>query len=128
MKTTVRRRTAPRVWQTEDEANVLAHQISGHRDTIAVVPSMPQERIQECIVEETMDVFVSQVMKEGVKLIPQDKVQNCTVGKSLQCQFQGFARKLGRVIQPIHQKRISDRVTEQIVDVAVPQIRNKSSK
>ena len=73
--------------QTEDEAKALTHQISGHRDAIAdnkdqlsntAIPSMPQERIQELIVEETTDVFVPQVMKEAVQLFLQDNLQNCT--------------------------------------------------
>ena len=41
--------------------------------------SSTRTRIQKRIVEETIDVDVSQVMKEAVKLVPQDKVQKCTV-------------------------------------------------
>ena len=50
------------------------------------VPSMPRERIQECIVEEIIEVAVSRVMEkniEGVRPIPQERVQSSTVEQSV---------------------------------------------
>ena len=50
------------------------------------VPSMPRERIQECIVEEIIDVAVSRVMEkiiEGMRPIPQERVQSSTVEQSV---------------------------------------------
>ena len=48
------------------------------------VPSMPRERIQECIVEEIIEVAESRVMEkniEGVRPIPQERVQTSTVAQ-----------------------------------------------
>ena len=107
-----------------DEAEALTHQISGHRDAIAdykdqlsntAIPSMPQERFQERIVEETTDVFVPQVMKEAVKLIPQDNLQNCTVEQIVAVPVPRIPEKTGEVIQLIQQESISDRVVEHII-------------
>ena len=74
--------------QTEVEDKALALQISAHwtadcMDQLSntAVVSMPQERIQERIDEETMDVPVSQMMEEAVKPIPHDQVQKRTVEK-----------------------------------------------
>ena len=48
---------------------------------LEVIQSGPQERLQECVVEEFMDVFVSPAMEEKddlVKTFPQERVQNPT--------------------------------------------------
>ena len=50
-------------------------------EIVEVIQLVPQERVQERIVEETIDVPVPQGMKEIVeawKYIPQEHVQNCT--------------------------------------------------
>ena len=83
--------------QTEDKT--LTRHISCHRNAIAdykdqlsntAIPSMPHERIKERIVEETIDVFVPQVMKEPVKL------RTAQWSKSLRHRSHEFRRKLGR--------------------------------
>ena len=85
--------------QTEDEAKVLGHQVSGHRDATAEYKdqlSNTDARIERTV-EETIDVPTPQVMKEtveDVKLNPQEKVQNCTLEQT------------GEVIQLIPQGRI----------------------
>ena len=67
------------------------------------MPSMPRERIQECIVEEIIQVAVSRVMEkiiEGVRPIPQERVQNSTVEQSVDAsdsQLQeGIAQQIDR--------------------------------
>ena len=53
---------------------------------VEAIPSMPQERTQERIVEETMEVLVSRVMEEtvdAVKHVPQARVQRNTVERSV---------------------------------------------
>ena len=70
--------------QMKNEAKVLAHRISGHRDAIADYKdqrSNAHARIER-IAEEIIDVLIPQVMEEtveAVKLILQDKVRKCTV-------------------------------------------------
>ena len=63
-------------WVTEVES--VATQPS---EIVEVIQLVPQERIQERIVEETIDVPVPHVREEifeGVKHGPQEHVQNCT--------------------------------------------------
>ena len=109
------------IGQTEDEDNVSAHHISGHRDAIADYKdqlSNTDARIER-IVEETIDVPVPRVMGEtveAVKLIPQDKVQNCTLEQIV-------AVAAGEMIQLLLHGRISERIIEQTVEAPVPQIR-----
>ena len=48
-------------------------------DDQEVIPSMPLERIQECIVEETVDIPIPQMMEKSTKVakhIPQKQVQS----------------------------------------------------
>ena len=65
--------------QTEDEGKVLAHQVSGHRDAIAVKDQLSNTDARiERIVEETTEVPIPQEPMgafEAGKLIPHDKVQ-----------------------------------------------------
>ena len=109
------------IGQTEDEDNVSAHHISGHRDAVADFKdqlSNTDARIER-IVEETIDVHVPRVMGEtveAVKLIPQDKVQNCTLEQIV-------AVAAGEMIQLLLHGRISERIIEQTVEAPVPQIR-----
>ena len=118
--------------QTEDEDKVLAHQISGHttadyKDQVfnTATVSISQERIQERIVEETVNVTVLQMMEEAVKLIPHDKVHKRTVEKVVDVPIPQIREDVGEVTQLIQQERISDWVVEQIVDVHVPEIRDQ---
>ena len=67
-------------------------------------PSMPAERIQERIVEETIDVPVPHMMKKTIELakhIPQEEIVE--------------------VIQLLPQDRMSNHVVQQIVDIPSPQ-------
>ena len=97
--------------QTEDEAKVLAHQVSGHRDVIAdykdqLFPSMRQDRIQERIVEETTDVPIPEVMEETVEVvkhIPQEQVQSYTVEQIVAVPVPRIQKKTGQVIPLIPQ-------------------------
>ena len=67
--------------QTEDEAEVLAHQISGHRDATADSEDQLSDtdaRIER-IPEEIIDVHVQRVTEEtvvGEKHNPQERVQS----------------------------------------------------
>ena len=62
-------------------------------DVVEVVQIIPQERIQQRIVEQIVDVPVPQVVEEILE-----------------------------VIKVIPQERVSERIVEQIVDVPVPQV------
>ena len=52
----------------------------------------------------------------AVKLVPQDKVQNCTMEQIV-------AVAAGEMIQLLSRGRISERIIEQTVEVPIPQIR-----
>ena len=112
--------------QTEDEDKVSTHQISGHRDAIAdYKDQLPHTdaRIKR-IVEEVIGVPVPQVMKQAVKLIPQDKVQNCTMKQKIVAVPAPRIRdETGEVIQLTPQDRVSGRVVHRIIDSPVAQIR-----
>ena len=65
-------------------------------------------------------------MKETVqaaKLIPQDKVQNCTVDQIVAVPVPRIRKEIREVIQHSLQERISDHVGEQTIEAPVPQIR-----
>ena len=88
-----------------------------------------RERIREGIDEEIIDISVPQVMEEtveAVKLIPQDKVQNCTLEQIVAVPLPRIREETGEVIQLLSQDRVSDQVIEQIIDCSVPQIREPS--
>ena len=119
--------------QMEDEAKVLAHQVSGHRDAIADYKNQLSntdaciER-NEHIIEDLIDVHVPQVTEEAaevVKHIPQERVQNCTVEEMVDVPVPWIREKTGQVIQHIPQDRVSDLQGEQIFDIPVPQIQEK---
>ena len=79
---------------------------------------VPQERIRELNVEETIDVPVLQAMKETAKPIPQDKVQNRTVEQMV---------VLIRVFESVeeHVDVPMPEVVEQIIDVLVLQMKEE---
>ena len=56
---------------------------------------------------------------------PQERVQNCTVEQIVDVPVPQIRSEIGEVIQSIPQERISDRVVEQIVDFPVGQIREQ---
>ena len=125
---TARRFSIKSFGQTEDEGTVLAHQVSGHRDATADNKdqlSNTDARVER-IVEEIIDVHIEQVMKktvEAAKVIPQDKVQNCTVDQIVAVPVPRIRKEIGEVIQHILQERISHHVGEQTIEAPVPQIR-----
>ena len=90
---------------------------------------MPQERIVEetdvpvtRVKEEIIEV-VKEMLFEGVKPIPQERVQNYTVKHTVDVPVPQILEEIGGRIQLILQERMSDRVVEQIVDAHVRQIR-----
>ena len=84
---------------------------------------MPRERIQECIVEEIIEVTVSRVMEkiiEGVNPFHRSVCSITQERRSLTCQVHTFKKKTGWMTQLIPQKTFSDHVVEQTVDVSRP--------
>ena len=62
------------------------------------MPSMPRERIQECIVEEIIEVTVSRLMEkiiEGVNPFHRSVCRLTQERRSLTCQVHTFKKKLG---------------------------------
>ena len=62
---------------------------------------------------------------DAVKLIPQDKVQKCTLEQIVAVPVPRIREATGEVIQLIPEKRVSDRVAEQIIDFPVQQNREQ---
>ena len=81
---------------------------------VEAIPSMPQERTQERIVEETMEVLFSRVEEtvEDVKHVPQERVQWNTVERIVAVPVPQVPEEK-QVNQLIPQGPISDRVSEQ---------------
>ena len=97
-------------------------------EIVDVIQLVPQERIQERIVEETFDVPVPHLMEEivaGMKHVPQERVQNGTVDQIVAVAVPRTREETGRVIQLTPQDRISGRIGEQTFDVPIPQIRKE---
>ena len=86
----------------------------GHDEEKEPIPSMSQERIQERIVEETIDVPVQVIEEtvETVKHIPQERLQIYTVEHMI--DVPQIREGTGEVTQLTPQERTSDHVVEQI--------------
>ena len=94
-------------------------------EIVEVIRLVPQERIQERIEEEIIDVSDPQMTEdivEVVKRIPEERAQNCAVEHIVDVPVPQIRKEIGEEIQCIVQERTSDRVVEQIVDVPVPEI------
>ena len=92
-------------------------------------PSMPRERIQERIWEETIDISIPQMTEEtieGVKSFPQELVQNDAVVHIVDVPVPWIREETGQVTQLIPQDRISDRNVEQTVENLVWQIQEQT--
>ena len=92
-------------------------------DIVEVIQLVPQERIQERIVEEIIDVPVPQwieEMIEVVKLIPQERVENRTAEQIVDVPVPQIQEELVEVIQLVPHERIST--------IPSCRFRNKSSK
>ena len=97
-------------------------------DDQEVIPSMPQERIQDRIVEEIPDVSIPQVMEETigvVKHVPQDRVQSNAVEQIVAEPVPRIQEETGQVNQLVPQDRIADRSSEHTIDIPNPQIQGK---
>ena len=121
----------PAVWsevlQNLDEARKMAR-VAFDVEANQVVP---QERAQECIVEETIVVPVPYVMKEiieAVEYIPLDGVQKGTVEQITHGLVPQIRKDFEEVTQLIPQELISKCIIEQFTDVLVPQTTVKAVK
>ena len=124
--------------QTEDEAKILTHEVSGRRDAIAdtkeqlsnvdgsiaaveksiseldesVAHETVQERILERIVEEIIGFPFPQVMEKIVevgKVIPQERIHDCTPEQFVDVPIPQIRKEIGEVIQPIQHEQVFDR-------------------
>ena len=96
----------------------------------ASLPSMPEEQIQERIVEET-DIPVPHMMEKTVEVmkpVPQERVQNNTVEHIVDMPVSQIQDETVEVIQLLPQDRMSDHVVEQIVDAHRRQIREHTDE
>ena len=90
--------------------------------------SMPQEQIQERIVEET-DIPVPHVMEKTIEVVkhtPQKQAQSCTVEQIIDAPVSQIQEKLLEVIQLVKQARISECFIEKSIDVPVSQIQEQT--
>ena len=102
--------------QTQEEINCCLKEDQSEFSEDAPLPSMPQEQIQERIVEKT-DIPVPRMMGktiEAAKHIPQERVQKNTVEQIVDVPSSQIHEETVEVIQPIPQDRMSDHVVQQI--------------
>ena len=82
---------------------------------------MPQEQIQEHIVEEIMSRVMEKIIFV-VKHIPQEHMQHCLEEQNVDVPVPHCRKETGEVIQLLPQDRISDSVVEQTVNIPVQQM------
>ena len=104
------------VLQDPDEARKLAREVFD----VEAHQVVPQERIQERIVEETIDDPMPHVMEEtveGVKHCPQEREQSCTVEQAVDAPVPRTKEEPIGAVKHIRQERVERNTVEQIVAV-----------
>ena len=90
---------------------------------VQVLPSTPQERVQNCTQEQIADTPVPQIMEavgEVVLTTPQECVQNRTPEQIVDLPVSQIVQESVQ-IRTLEQVRVHSRIQEQIVDLPVPQ-------
>ena len=91
-------------------------------EVIRLVPLIPQERIAECIVEQTVDAAMPQIGEPSVniaKVIPQERLHQRTAEQIADTTMPQISEETVEVVQGIPHERVSKRIIELTVDMLV---------
>ena len=90
-------------------------------DDAGAVRFTPQERVQNRMLEQTMDSPVPQIMEDSLPVVPHERVQNRTQEQIVGVPVPQIMEAPVDVVVTTPQERVQNRTLEQIVDFLVPQ-------
>merc|ERR1719383_1183748 len=81
---------------------------------VEVASSTPQERVQNHMREQIVDVPVPRIMEATVEVLPQERVLHRTPEPVVDVPVPQITAKIGDFVQPVPPERTHERIVEQI--------------